>query len=221
MVRGGRRRLLRHPARAHALPDRLRLDDGEDKVAGNSGRFLSRARRSWSWPTAATGSRPRPRPPSARIENTTYDLAALWPSLVKSVGAASRPSSRPWSAISCGAAAGRGSGRGTGRGGRLGRGGPRGQGAVRDRADQGRLRGRGSGPRGHRAPHQARQTERELALALEWEMRTGGADALAFGVACLPAQTRPAARLAVEREVTSGRSCSSTSGRWWTATAAT
>jgi Xaa-Pro aminopeptidase len=29
------------------------------------------------------------------------------------------------------------------------------------------------------------QTERELALALEWEMRTGGADALAFGVACL------------------------------------
>ena len=29
------------------------------------------------------------------------------------------------------------------------------------------------------------QTERELALALEWEMRTGGADALAFGIACL------------------------------------
>jgi Xaa-Pro aminopeptidase len=29
------------------------------------------------------------------------------------------------------------------------------------------------------------QTERELALALEWEMRTCGADALAFGVACL------------------------------------
>jgi Xaa-Pro aminopeptidase len=28
-------------------------------------------------------------------------------------------------------------------------------------------------------------TECELALALEWEMRTGGADSLAFGIACL------------------------------------
>ncbi len=35
------------------------------------------------------------------------------------------------------------------------------------------------------ADQAGRQTERELALALEWEMRTGGADGLAFDVACL------------------------------------
>ena len=58
----------------------------------------------------------------------------------------------------------------------------------------------------------AGRTERELALELEWAMRTGGADALAFDVACLsgPEAALPTARPATGRSAT-GPSSSSTS----------
>ena len=65
-------------------------------------------------------------------------------------------------------------------------------------------------------------TERELALALEWEMRTRGAEALAFDVACLAG---PRAALPhgspTDRTVKAARSCCSISGRRSAATART
>ena len=66
-------------------------------------------------------------------------------------------------------------------------------------------------------------TERELALDLEWLMRTGGAEALAFDVACLPGPEAAlphgvAGRPAGPR---AARSSCSTSAPRSTATAAT
>ena len=61
-----------------------------------------------------------------------------------------------------------------------------GQGAGRDGAHRGRLRRRRCGARnGCCRRIRPGVTERELALALEWELRTHGAEALAFDVACL------------------------------------
>ena len=63
------------------------LDDGEDRVAGNSGRFLV----SGDEVIVLADSRYRlqavAQAPGARIEATTYDLAAIWPGLLESVGA--------------------------------------------------------------------------------------------------------------------------------------
>ena len=66
-------------------------------------------------------------------------------------------------------------------------------------------------------------TEADLALRLEWLMRTGGAEALAFDVACL---SGPEAALAARVARAIGRSgtapsCCSTSGRRSRATGAT
>ena len=47
----------------------------------------SAATRSSCWPTRGTRSRPRREAVGARVEPTTYDLAARWPELVASLGA--------------------------------------------------------------------------------------------------------------------------------------
>ena len=71
------------------------------------------------------------------------------------------------------------------------------------------------GPRGHdRRTSDPASAEHDLALALEWRIRTGGAEALAFDVACLSGPSRgAAARLAGPRALSPrARCCSSTSG---------
>ena len=66
-------------------------------------------------------------------------------------------------------------------------------------------------------------TEAELALRLEWLMRTGGAEALAFDVACLagPEAALPHGAPGDRPVRDRMRSCCSTSGPRWPATAAT
>ena len=65
-------------------------------------------------------------------------------------------------------------------------------------------------------------TERELALRLEWLMRTGGADGLAFDVACLggPEAALPHGSPG-DRPIKAGPSCCSTSAPRSTGTAVT
>jgi Xaa-Pro aminopeptidase len=162
------------------------LDDGEDKVAGNSGRFLVAGEEVVLLADSRYRLQAAAQAPETRIENTTYDLAALWPSLVKGVGArrvaieSAVVSHQLWGQLQAAA--------------------PdvelveavgwieadrvvkepseieriKAACAVADRALAALVRRVKPG-----------QTERELAMALEWEMRTCGADALAFGVACL------------------------------------
>ena len=66
-------------------------------------------------------------------------------------------------------------------------------------------------------------TEAELALRLEWLMRTGGAEALAFDVACLAGTGGGAAARLAGRSSgpATARSSSSTSAPRWPATGAT
>ena len=66
-------------------------------------------------------------------------------------------------------------------------------------------------------------TEAALALRLEWLIRTGGAEALAFDVACLvgPGGGVAARRARRPAGPATARSCSSISGRRWPAIAAT
>ncbi|HEX7491775.1 MAG TPA: Xaa-Pro peptidase family protein [Candidatus Limnocylindrales bacterium] len=162
------------------------LDDGEDRVAGHSGRFivsgdevivLADSRYRLQAAAQAIGS---------RIENTTYDLAAIWPALVKSVGAtrvaveSDVVSHRLWGQLAAAAtdvelveAAGWiEADRAIKEPAEVER--IRSACAIADRALAGILRRIKPG-----------MTECELALALEWEMRTGGSDGLAFGIASL------------------------------------
>ncbi|MFI5258516.1 MAG: M24 family metallopeptidase [Candidatus Limnocylindrales bacterium] len=162
------------------------LDDGEDRVAGNSGRFavsadevvvLADTRYRLQAHAQATG---------ARIEATTYDLAAIWPGLTRSLGArrvaveSSLVSHQLWNQLESAASdvelveaygwveADR---------------------AVKEPAEIERIGAACAVADRSLAAILRRikpgQTERELAFALEWEMRTGGADGLAFGIACL------------------------------------
>jgi Xaa-Pro aminopeptidase/Xaa-Pro dipeptidase len=162
------------------------LEDGEDRVAGNSGRFVV----SGDDVVVLADSRYRlqaaAQAPEARIEATTYDLGAVWPALVKSVGAkrvaveSGFISHQQW--VELGQAA------------------PEvelvpvsdwveADRAVKEPAEVERIRA--ACAVGDRALASIVRrikpgvTERELALALEWEMRTCGAEALAFGIACL------------------------------------
>jgi Xaa-Pro aminopeptidase len=162
------------------------LDDGEDRLAGNSGRFLV----SGSEVVVLADSRYRlqaaQEAPGARIEPVTYDLAAEWPGLVGSVGAkrvaieAAVVDHQLWQQLERAApdvelveVAGWIEGdRVLKEPSEIER--IRAACAVSDRALASVLRRIRPG-----------QTERELALTLEWEIRTGGADALAFGIACL------------------------------------
>jgi hypothetical protein len=190
------------------------LEDGEDRVAGNSGRFLVSAGsggRSGGQPLSAAG---RGAGTGARIEATT----TTWPG-----------SGRAWSEEPGGAASGRrigprqpsalGPARGRGAGSswsrpRLGRGGPSRQGAVGDRADQVGLRRRGSLLAAILRRIKPGQTERELALVSSGRCAPAAPTPLPSVSPAWPARTRlcrtgrrPAARSA------SARSCCSTSGR--------
>ena len=162
------------------------LDDGEDRVSGHSGRFIV----SGDEVIVLADSRYRlqavAQAPGARIEATTYDLAAIWPGLLKSVGArrvaveSALISHELWGQLAAAAPdvelveasgwveADR---------------------AVKEPSEIERIRSACAVADRSLAAMLRRikpgQTERELALALEWEMRTGGGDALAFGIACL------------------------------------
>jgi Xaa-Pro aminopeptidase len=162
------------------------LDDGEDRVAGHSGRFLIGADEIVVLADSRYRLQAAAQAPGARIQNTTYDLAALWPELVKSVGArrvaveADLVSHKLWGQLAAAApdvelveAAGWvEADRAIKEPSEIER--VRAACAIADRSLAAILRRIKPG-----------MTECELALALEWEMRTGGADGLAFGIACL------------------------------------
>ena len=164
------------------------LGEGEEKVAGHSGPVPRRPRRACaSSPTRATRSRRAARRPRRGSSRSYSDLPARWPELL---------------------GVGRGA-PGRGRGGvRLAR--RCGSGWRRPRRTSSSSRSRaGSRPtRAVKEPAELERiaaacavadralatllpeirpgvTERDLALRLEWLMRTGGAEALAFDVACL------------------------------------
>jgi Xaa-Pro aminopeptidase len=162
------------------------LDDGEDKVAGHSGRFLVSSEEVVLLADSRYRLQAMAQAPGTRVENTSYDLAAGWPTLARSLGArrvaveSAVVSHQLWGQLQAAA--------------------PdvelveavgwveadrvikepseieriKAACAVADRALAAIVRRIKPG-----------QTELELAMALEWEMRTGGADGLAFGIACL------------------------------------
>jgi Xaa-Pro aminopeptidase len=162
------------------------LHDGEDRVAGNSGRFFVSA----DEVVVVADSRYRlqaiAQAAEARIEATTYDLAAIWPTLLGSLGArrvaveAALVNHQLWQQLQLAApdvelvevAGWVESDRAVKEPSETER--IRAACAVGDRALASILRRIKPG-----------QTERDLALMLEWEMRTSGGDALAFGIACL------------------------------------
>jgi Xaa-Pro aminopeptidase len=164
----------------------FRLRDGEDRVAGNSGRFLVSGDKTRVLADARYRLQAQAEAPEARIEPTTYDLAAIWPGLLESVGArrvgveADAVDHRLWEDLARAApdvemVAVPGwveADRATKEPSEVDR--IRAACAVADRALASIVRRIRPGVR-----------ERELALALEWEMRTCGAEALAFDVACL------------------------------------
>jgi Xaa-Pro aminopeptidase len=162
------------------------LRDGEDRLAGHSGRFLvsgdevvllADSRYRLQAQTQASG---------ARIEPTSYDLAAIWPALLKSVGSrrvgveAGVVSHELWEELRQAApdvemvpvSGWVEADRATKEPAEIER--IRAACAVADRALASIVRRIKPGV-----------TERQLALTLEWEMRTTGAEALAFDVACL------------------------------------
>ena len=162
------------------------LDDGEDKVAGHSGKFFVSADKVVVLADSRYRLQAEAQAPAARIEATTYDLAAKWPELLVSLGArrvaveSDSVSHRLWDQLAeaapkvelVEAADWVEADRAVKESSEVER--IRSACAVADRALASIIRRIKPG-----------QTERELALALEWEMRTCGADALAFGVACL------------------------------------
>ena len=162
------------------------LEDGEDRVAGNSGRFIVSGDQVIVLADSRYRLQAAAQAAGARIENTTYDLAARWPELLESVGArrvaveADLVSHKLWGELAAAApgvelVAASGwieADRATKESSEIER--IRAACAVADRALSAILRRIKPG-----------QTECELALALEWEIRTGGAEGLAFGIACL------------------------------------
>ncbi len=162
------------------------LDDGEDRLAGNSGRFLISDDEVVVLADSRYRLQAEAQAPEARVQAVTYELAADWPALIQSVGARrvaveeAVMSHQLWQQLEraapdvelvevAGWIEGDRAVKEPSETERIGA-----ACAVSDRALASILRRIKPG-----------QTERELALALEWEIRTGGADALAFGVACL------------------------------------
>jgi len=162
------------------------LEDGEDRVAGHSGKFFVSANQVVVLADSRYRLQAEAQAPGARIEATTYDLAGRWAELLSGLGArrvaveSEQVSHRLWDQLALAApavelveAAGWvEADRAVKEPSEIER--IRFACAVADRALDAIVRRIKPG-----------QTERELALALEWEMRTCGADALAFGVACL------------------------------------
>jgi len=162
------------------------LDDAEDKVSGNSGRFFVSADQVVVLADTRYRLQAAAQAPQARIQATTNDMVAGWQEWLKMLGArrvaveSDLVSHRLWGQLQAAApevelveAAGWiEADRAIKEPSEIER--IKSAGAVADRALAALLRRIKPG-----------MTERELALALEWEMRTGGADALAFGIACL------------------------------------
>jgi Xaa-Pro aminopeptidase len=162
------------------------LEDGEDRVAGHSGKFLVSAGEVIVLADSRYRLQAEAQAPGARIEATTYDLAARWPELLSGLGArrvaveSDHVSHRLWDQLALAAPAvelAEAAGwveadRAVKEPSEIER--IRSACAVADRALAAILRRIKPG-----------QCERDIALSLEWEMRTCGADALAFGVACL------------------------------------
>jgi Xaa-Pro aminopeptidase len=155
-------------------------------VAGNSGRFLVSGGEVVLLADSRYRLQATTQAPETRVEAVTYDLGASWPALVGSVGAkrvameAGHVSHEQWEqlrkatpdvelvAVSGWLEADR---------------------AVKEPAELERIRAACAVADRALASILRRikpgMTEHTLALALEWEMRTGGAEALAFDVACL------------------------------------
>jgi Xaa-Pro aminopeptidase len=162
------------------------LEDGEDRLAGNSGRFLVSGDEVVILADSRYRLQAHAQAPSARVEDTTYDLAAGWPALVGSVGArrvaveAGVVPHQVWQELAAAAPnvelvaapAWVESDRATKEPAEIER--IVAACAVADRALASIVRRIKPGV-----------SEKSLAMALEWEMRSCGADALAFPVACL------------------------------------
>ena len=183
------------------------LRDGEDRVAGQSGRFLISGDQVVVLADSRYRVQAQAEATGARIEPTTYDLAAIWPALLGGLGARrvgvedGVVSHALWEELRKAAPdvelvpvpAWVEADRATKEPAEIER--IRAACAVADRALAAIIRRIKAGV-----------TERQLALTLEWEMRTNGAEALAFDVACL---TGPSAALPhgspSEREVCPGQ----------------
>ena len=162
------------------------LGDGEDRVAGNSGRFVVTGGEVVLLADSRYRLQAAAQAPEARVEAVTYDLAAGWAALVGGAGArrvaveAGFVSYQQWEELRKAApdvelvpvSGWIEADRAVKEPAEIER--IRAACAVADRALAAILRRIKSG-----------MTEQTLALALEWEMRTGGAEALAFDVACL------------------------------------
>ena len=202
----------------------LELDDGEEKVAGDSGQFLVGgdevvvlADSRYTIQARERGART----PGSRTSTTTSP--SRWPELLGVArGHGASASRRASSAMRPGSGSPRRRRTSSSCRSRAGSRRPRGQGAGRARARRGRLRGRRRALAALLPSIRPGVTEHELALDLEWEMRTGGAEALAFDVACLagPKAALPHGSPG-DRPSRPGRSCCSTSARRSRATAAT
>ena len=162
------------------------LGEGEDKVAGHSGQFLVGGDRV----TVVTDSRytlqARREAPDAVVDEIGYDLPAAWPRLLETVGArrvgveAAAVTHALWRRLE----------------------------AAAPDVELVPVEGWLEGPRAVKTPDEIERiaaacavadralaallpeirpgaTEHDLALRLEWLIRTGGAEALAFDVACL------------------------------------
>jgi len=73
------------------------LGEGEEKVAGHSGRFLVSADEVVVLADSRYTLQCRRESPGSRVEDVTYDLAARWPALVASLGARRVPCPHPMS----------------------------------------------------------------------------------------------------------------------------
>jgi Xaa-Pro aminopeptidase len=162
------------------------LASGEEKVAGDSGRFLVTADAVALMADSRYTLQARREAPDAQLVEAYHDLPARWPDLVRGLGArrvgveAEAISHALW--------------------GRLAGAAPdvelvaidgwlEADRAVKEPVEIERIEAASTvADRALAAVLPAIRpgvTERTLALALEWEMRTGGAEALAFDIACL------------------------------------
>jgi hypothetical protein len=66
------------------------LEDGEDRVAGHSGKFFISAEEVVVLADSRYRLQAVAQAPKARIEPTTYDLAAIWPKITESSGGSCR-----------------------------------------------------------------------------------------------------------------------------------